>query len=196
MLIKVGHFKHCFSLACFIIAKSPVLTHVNASLNGLTTIRSCGPEIQVKLVREFDRYQDEHSGTWHLNVVTSTAFGLFLDVLLVAFQGVVAFSFIGLNSGDVLAGNVGLALSQAAILTGMVQYGFRLFIEVVSQLSSVERIVQYTNLPKEHPLTSPTPLPDGWPKRGRVVFKRVTMRYENDQPPVLKVTNNWRLVID
>lgn len=83
---------------------------------------------------------------------------------------------------------MGLALSQASILTGMVQYGFRLFVEVMSQMTSVERIVEYTHLPKEHPLESPSPLPDNWPRRGKIVLKDVSMRYEENQPCVLKVS--------
>lgn len=69
----------------------------------------------------------------------------------------------------------------------MVQHGFRLFIEVVSHLTSVDRIIQYTNLPKEHPLYSPTPLPQHWPKRGLIKLKRVSMRYDENHPYVLKV---------
>jgi ATP-binding cassette subfamily C (CFTR/MRP) protein 4 len=89
--------------------------------------------------------------------------------------------------GNILGGNVGLALSQASILTGMVQYGFRLFVEVMSQLTSVEKIVQYTNLPKEYPLTSSISLPNNWPERGHIVLKNVCMRYEKDDPLILKV---------
>ena len=80
-------------------AKSPVFSHLNASLNGLTTIRSCGPAIGSRLVSEFDRYQDEHSGAWFLTIATSTAFGMFLDLLLVVFNAVVAYSFVLLNGG-------------------------------------------------------------------------------------------------
>lgn len=83
---------------------------------------------------------------------------------------------------------MGLAISQASIMTGMVQHGFRLFVEVMTQLTSVERIIEYLDLPKEHPLQSPTPLPENWPKRGRMVLKHVSMRYEENQPDVLKVS--------
>ncbi|KAJ8684206.1 hypothetical protein QAD02_019998, partial [Eretmocerus hayati] len=170
-------------------AKSPIFSHVSATLNGLTTIRSCGGKIEDKLKREFDSYQDDHSGTWYLSVVTAAAFGMFLDLVLVLFNACVAYSFLLLNYGNTLGGNVGLALTQASIMTGMVQHGFRLFVEVMSQLTSVERIIQYTNLPKEHPLYSPTPLPDKWPRRGKVVMKRVSMRYEENLPDVLKNLN-------
>ncbi|XP_014206367.1 multidrug resistance-associated protein 4-like [Copidosoma floridanum] len=170
-------------------AKSPVFSHVNATLNGLTTIRSCGEQIAGRLVKEFDRYQDEHSGACFLAIATSIVFSIFLDLLLVAFVGVVAYSFILADDGKTPGGNVGLALSQATILTGMVQYGFRIFVDAVSQLTSVERMLQYTNLPKEHPLTSPTPLPKEWPRRGKLALRHVSMRYEDNKPLVLKDLN-------
>ncbi|XP_011505751.1 PREDICTED: probable multidrug resistance-associated protein lethal(2)03659 [Ceratosolen solmsi marchali] len=170
-------------------AKSPVFSHVNASLNGLTTIRSCGKKIENRLVMEFDRYQDEHSGTWYMIITTAAAFGMILDFILILLNAVIAYSFIYLNNGNILGGNVGLALSQAAILTGMVQYGFRLYVEVMSQLTSVEKIVQYTNLPKEHPLISIIPLPKNWPQCGRISMKNVSMRYEKNEPLVLKELN-------
>ena len=70
----------------------------------------------------------------------------------------------------------------------MVQYGFRLFVEVLAQLTSVERILQYTRLPKEQPLTSLVQLPERWPRRGRIELRNVSMRYEDGQPFVLKVS--------
>lgn len=72
---------------------------VSTSLNGLTTIRSCGSSVRGRLVKEFDRYQDEHTGTWFLNVVTATAFGVFLDIILVIFYACIAYSFVLFHSG-------------------------------------------------------------------------------------------------
>lgn len=46
---------------------------------------------------------------------------------------------------------MGLAVSQALMLTGLVQYGIRQTAEVVSQMTSVERVLEYTKLEKEGP---------------------------------------------
>lgn len=51
---------------------------------------------------------------------------------------------------------VGLALSQAMILSGMLQYGMRQTAEVVNQLTSVERVMQYTKLETEGEYNTPT----------------------------------------
>lgn len=44
---------------------------------------------------------------------------------------------------------VGLAISQSLILTGMLQHGMKQIADVVSQMTCVERVVEYTTLPKE-----------------------------------------------
>lgn len=49
----------------------------------------------------------------------------------------------------IFSGNVGLAISQTLILTGMLQFGVRQTAEVISQMTSVERILQYTHIERE-----------------------------------------------
>ncbi|KAL7299745.1 hypothetical protein TKK_0007495 [Trichogramma kaykai] len=181
-------------------AKSPVLSHLNATMNGLTTIRSSGPEVERLLVREFDRFQDEHTGAWYQTIATQTVFGMFLDLLFLILNASVAFSFILRNDGTTKSSDVGLALSQAMILCGMVQYGFRLYVDFIGQLTSVERILQYFRLPEEHPLETDKALPPNWPNRGDIVLKNVTMRYSDNSPPALKnlearIEAGWKLGI-
>lgn len=80
-------------------AKSPVFSHVGATLNGLTTIRSHGKNVQLMLQKEFDDYQDIHSGAWYLVIATESAFGFILDLVCCIFIGCVCFSFILMDSG-------------------------------------------------------------------------------------------------
>lgn len=50
---------------------------------------------------------------------------------------------------------VGLAISQALGLTGMVQYGMTQIAEVINQMTSVERVLQYTKIDQEGPFDTP-----------------------------------------
>lgn len=50
---------------------------------------------------------------------------------------------------------VGLALSQALILTGMLQYGIRQASDLINQLISVDRVLQYTKIEQEGPFETP-----------------------------------------
>lgn len=50
---------------------------------------------------------------------------------------------------------VGLALTQILGIVGPIQYGVRQIAEVVNQLTSVERVLQYTTIEKEGPFETP-----------------------------------------
>ncbi|KAG5313938.1 L259 protein, partial [Acromyrmex insinuator] len=56
-------------------------------------------------------------------------------------------------------------------------------------MTSVERILQYTNLPKEEPITSDNPPPPIWPSQGQLILKDINMKYHIDDSPVLKNLN-------
>lgn len=90
--------------------------------------------------------------------------------------------------GATLSGNVGLVMSQSMILSGMLQYGAQQTAQVSNQMTSVERIMQYTNLEKEGPFESvPTKKPHrDWPHQGRIVFDKLSLRYVAEDTPVLK----------
>ncbi|XP_043486988.1 ATP-binding cassette sub-family C member 4-like, partial [Polistes fuscatus] len=168
------------------ICRSPIFCHVNTTLTGLSTIRSSGNEIEHVLKKKFDHLQDRHTGVWYLILAISDFLGLVFDLLSCLFIAFICFFFILVDTDNTLGGDVGLAISQALILVGMLQYGIRQIVEISIQMTSVERICQYTNLPKEESLTSTNPAPPTWPSQGQIVFKNVYMRYNPNEPPVLK----------
>ncbi|XP_058800223.1 ATP-binding cassette sub-family C member 4-like [Phymastichus coffea] len=186
------------------ITRSPVFTHLNATLNGITTIRAYQAEKILKT--EFDKLQDMHTSSWYMFIATSTAFGFSLDVFCFLFTGLVTFSFLVMKD-NFTGGDVGLAITQVMSLTGMIQWGMRQSAEVTNQLMSVERVLEYSELPAEPNLRDGGELakkkkkklkkgeqekmqliepPKDWPTYGRVEFKSVYMRYSEDEPPVLK----------
>ncbi|XP_063977599.1 ATP-binding cassette sub-family C member 4-like [Diachasmimorpha longicaudata] len=171
------------------ITKSPVFSHVATTMNGLSTIRSRGAEVQVMLQKEFDRYQDKHTGSWYLILATQSAFGLVLDLVSCVFIACVCYSLILMDHGDTMSGSVGLAISQSLILTGMLQYGVRQSTEVQSQMTAVERVLEYSDLPQEEAEESSSPPPPNWPSSGRIQFRNVFMSYKKDDTPVLKNLN-------
>ncbi|KFB53213.1 AGAP003221-PA-like protein [Anopheles sinensis] len=170
------------------ITRSPVFSHLSATLSGLSTIRSSNA--QEKIREEFDDLQNVHSAVWQLTMASNAALGLWLDCISTAFVACVTFSFIVLHQ-DTYSANVGLAISQALILTGMVQYGIRQTTESIQQMTAVERVVQYTEIPSEQ---DPPKVPPGdWPWKGQIQFHNMSLSYEQGMPPVLK---NLELVIE
>lgn len=75
------------------------------------------------------------------------------------------------------------------MLTSIAQYGIKRSTEVVSHMTSVERILEYTQLPQEKPLESSITLPNNWPSEGKITFKDVSMKYSENDPLILKVNN-------
>ncbi|XP_003399081.1 ATP-binding cassette sub-family C member 4 isoform X1 [Bombus terrestris] len=171
------------------IAKSPIFSHVNATLSGLTTIRSSGSNIVELLQKQFDDLQDVHTGAWCMTISIPETFGLYLDFVAIMFVACVCLSFILMDTENVLGGNVGLAISQSLIIVGTLQHGMRQSGEMIAHITSVERILQYINLPKEDPWTSDNPPPADWPKHGQLALKNVSMKYDQDETAVLKNLN-------
>lgn len=53
-------------------------------------------------------------------------------------------------SGNAIpVGNVGLAVTQSLTLTAMLQHGARMLVEFLAQLTSVERVLEYTKIESE-----------------------------------------------
>ncbi|XP_072332338.1 ATP-binding cassette sub-family C member 4 isoform X2 [Scyliorhinus torazame] len=166
--------------------RSPVFSHLSSSLQGVWTIRATKTEPQFQA--KFDEHQDLHSETWFLFLSTSRWLAVRLDALCAIFVSAVAFGCI-IIANQLDAGQVGLALSYAITLMGMFQWGVRQSAEVENLMTSVERVLDYTELESEAPWESYKPPPNGWPDHGAVVFENVNFGYSPDCEPVLKDLN-------
>ncbi|XP_033334914.2 ATP-binding cassette sub-family C member 4 isoform X1 [Megalopta genalis] len=173
------------------VTRSPVFGHLNATLQGLPTIRAF--EAGEILTKEFDNHQDLHSSAWYIFIATSRAFGFWLDLFCVVYIILVTYSFLLLEDslGATLGGNVGLAITQSIGLTGMFQWGMRQSTELENQMTSVERVLEYSKVDSEPPLEStPDKEPkDSWPEEGKIEFKNLHLRYDPAEEPVLKNLN-------
>lgn len=84
--------------------------------------------------------------------------------------------------GDNYGGNVGLAITQAMGMTGMVQWGMRQSAELETTMTAVERVVEYQTVdtePNLESIESKKP-PKEWPEKGGVKFNKVSLRYFPD----------------
>ncbi|XP_051799250.1 ATP-binding cassette sub-family C member 4-like isoform X1 [Acanthochromis polyacanthus] len=162
--------------------RSPVFSHLSSSLQGLWTIRAFGAEERFQ--KAFDAHQDLHSEAWFLFLTTSRWFAVRLDFICAVFVTVTTFGCVLLRE-QLDAGSVGLALSYAVTLTGMFQWGVRQSAEVENMMTSVERVVEYSELESEAPWETHRRPPPNWPSKGLVTFDQVSFSYSPDGPTVL-----------
>lgn len=158
-------------------ARSPIYSHLAATLNGLSTIRAF--EAEKILAMEFDNHQDLNTSAYYLFIASARAFGFWLDSVLVIYIAIVVLSFFLMgNSG----GNVGLAITQALGLTGMVQWGMRQSAELENTMTAVERVVEYNTVDPEPEFESSpeNKPPEEWPEKGKIKFDKMSMSYFPD----------------
>ncbi|GFS16349.1 multidrug resistance-associated protein 4-like [Elysia marginata] len=168
--------------------RSPVFSHLSATLQGLHTIRAMHMEQQ--LAAEFDAHQDLHTEAWFLFLATSRWLGIRLDCLSACFVICVVY-FSLLVSGTMDPGFVGLSVVYSMNLMGLFQWTVRQSVELENQMISVERVLQYARLPIEADLESSPghKPPDTWPSSGSLKAKGVSLRYSPSAPFVLKDIN-------
>lgn len=180
------------NIIILISARSPVFNHLSASVHGLTTIRALNA--QDILTKEFDNHQDLHSSAWFIFFSGSRAFGFYIEFLCMIFTGVVTYTLLSL-SDIALAGDAGLVITQCILLTGMLQWGVRQTAELENQMTSVERILEYSNLPQEPALErKPENIPpEKWPQKGQIIFDNVSLTYDRQEKPAL---NNLKFTVE
>jgi ATP-binding cassette, subfamily C (CFTR/MRP), member 4 len=127
--------------------------------------------------------------SWYLFLATSRAFAFWLEIVCVIYIAVVTLSFLVLGN-NAMGGSIGLAITQVMNLIFMCQWGMRQTAELENQMTSVERVIEYSKLPEEVTTTAPaTNVPESWPERGRIQFKNFFLKYSAEGNFVLKNFN-------
>jgi ABC-type multidrug transport system fused ATPase/permease subunit len=95
-----------------------------------------------------------------------------------------------------ITASLGVMSKGDPAVTGMaMQYAFQVIwglaffvmnvTNVEAQAVSLERIHQYSTLPKEEPELKPLP-PPSWPASGQIEWQRMGLRYRKGLPPALR----------
>jgi len=164
--------------------RSPLVQTIQASIDGLTTIRA--NEAQEQMIAEFDQRQDRHSGAWMLFLETGRWLAFRLDIANAAYITTVAVmtplmaQYAGMSASD-----IGLSLTTCVQLLGMLQWGIRQSTETENLMTSVERLMEYTRLEDEVKTGNKDP---SWPKDNSITFKDVHFSY-NGVDDVLRNIN-------
>ncbi|KYB25908.1 hypothetical protein TcasGA2_TC034098 [Tribolium castaneum] len=156
-------------------------SQLTATLQGLSTIKAFGA--QEILQKEFDKHQNVHSSAFHTIIGVYALLGLIAEFMSALYTTAVSFSFF-IFGKEAYIGNVGLAIHLAIQLTGSVEFLMRIWSSLDTEITSVERVLDYTKIPQE--IEGNICPPKSWPSKGRISFQSVCLKYSPTDPPVLK----------
>lgn len=165
------------------MTRAPVVGYLNSSLEGLTTIRASGN--QTLLIRQFERHQDLNTSTLYMYFSIAKAFGFWLDCMCKVYVALVIYSSIFMSDrGEGSGGKVGLIITQAFGMMGLLQWGIRQWAELENQMTCVERLNEYSDTEQEkHAGVDP----DSWPLKGHIEYRNVCMTYFTGKPVLTNV---------
>ncbi|CAF0703154.1 unnamed protein product [Brachionus calyciflorus] len=176
------------------IVRSPIYVHVNNTLSGMTIIRAANME--ETLNEEFYVHTDYHTRANAAFIYVNRWLGVRLDWVATIFTYIAVFSCIFLKRYDFLdmdSGQVGLMLVYLLQLVGLFQWTVRQSCEVENLMTSVERVLEYTDLETEPLYKGDIKPPEDWPSSGEICFEDVSFRYDKTLNYVL---NNINLKIN
>ena len=81
-------------------ARSPVYSHISATIQGLSTIRAY--KEQIRFLNNFHFYQNEHTKGWYTKLTTTRWFGIRLDMFGAVFITSLVFTSIPLSDGNIV----------------------------------------------------------------------------------------------
>jgi len=171
-------------------ARSPILSLVESTASGLTTLRAFG-QLETTRKRAMADFDVLFKTALAFNA-TSRYMAVRLDMITSA-STVTTACFCVLFASQASPGLAGLALTSVLQTGGVFQFAIRQLMEAESMFASVERLVQFTDtVPKEEDVTTEAVMmtsstsKGAWPSEGEIVFDRVYARYRSRLPFVLK----------
>ncbi|KAI7753670.1 hypothetical protein M8C21_015812 [Ambrosia artemisiifolia] len=170
------------------VSRSPIYASFSETLDGSSTIRAFKSE-DLFLSRFID-HVTMYQKTSYSEIIASLWLSLrlqFLAAFVVSYIAVMAVigsnGHLPVNLGT--PGLVGLALSYAAPVVSLLGSFLTSFTETEKELVSVERVLQYMDIPQEE-LQGRTISDANWPFEGQIEFHHVTLRYMPSLPPAFR----------
>ncbi|XP_033760188.1 LOW QUALITY PROTEIN: multidrug resistance-associated protein 5-like [Pecten maximus] len=165
--------------------RSPLLSHVTASIQGISTIHAFGKSQE--FLNRFHQLMDTNTLPFFLFYSSNRWLAVRLDLLSAIVIGITGLLVI-LTYESMTPALAGMAMAFAIQLTGLFQFTIRLAIETEARFVSVERLQHYS---KEEASEAPAIIKNNrpessWPKDGAITFKSVKMRYRENLPYALK----------
>ncbi|KAJ8381864.1 hypothetical protein SKAU_G00026420 [Synaphobranchus kaupii] len=174
-------------------ARSPIFSHLILSLRGLWTIRAFGRQSYFETL--FHKALNTHTANWYLYLSTLRWFLFRIDMIFILFFTTTAFISVGTNRDK--PGEIGIIITLAMLILGTFQWAVITSITVDGLMRSVDRVFKFIDLPSEEPknmtrvkktdvvIENPH-ADDGWPFRGQMEVRDLTVKYTEAGRAVLQ----------
>jgi len=168
------------------VSRSPIFTQFSETLHGLSTIRAFGAtgrfyqqSLSLILANTRCLYNQDLASQW---------VSVRLDVCsaMIA-SATVLLPIITIDTGGTMSMSpaaFGLSIAYALELSAFLKFGTKCTLDLQKGMASVERILEYSELPSEPTAGDPLPSPQ-WPQRGQIVATSLCVRYRPELPLAL-----------
>ncbi|EIN12781.1 multidrug resistance-associated ABC transporter [Punctularia strigosozonata HHB-11173 SS5] len=163
------------------VSRSPVLSIYGETISGVPVIRAFGAS--TKFMADMLRSVDTNSNPYYWQQCTIRWLDVRLGQISNFVVGLIAVSMI-LRSG-VDASLAGFTLSMSSSMVWILTFLVFSFVGLEQSMVSLERVKEYSELPREAPeFLEPRP-PASWPSEGEIVCEDLVIRYAPELPPVI-----------
>ncbi|KAK2461323.1 hypothetical protein APHAL10511_006850 [Amanita phalloides] len=166
--------------------RSPIFSHFNELLEGIVTVRAFSAER--RFLDNLHTKIDTTTKMWYMFWMTNRWLLLNFDVLgALSVLITTLFSVATLTNG---AGLAGVCITSAMTFTTSVYWACRFWTALELDLNSVERVIEYLDLPQEPPtIIESNRVPAYWPSSNRdplISVEKLSVKYAPDLSPVLQ----------
>ncbi len=168
------------------IARSPRYAHFKETLQGLSVIRAFDQsEWSMNQFYSKLKYSTE---MFHTHYMVNRWFSTRLPLIGAAISASTGLTVVFSSyHGHIAAGTAGLVTIYALDFWRHLNWGVRIFSDLESRMTSVERLQFYCELPAEkNYIGQSAELDPAWPRSGSLEFRNVSLRYADHLPMVLK----------
>ncbi|KZT70050.1 P-loop containing nucleoside triphosphate hydrolase protein [Daedalea quercina L-15889] len=167
------------------VTRSPLYSIYGETIAGVTVLRAFGAS--TKFMRDMLRCVDTNTNPyywmWGVNRWLSARFNLLSSAVV----GVTA--FVCVLTPGINASLAGMALAFSSTVLNDLLFLVRRFVGLEQSMVAVERIKEFSELPREPPeFVEPRP-PASWPQKGAIECEDLVIRYAPDLPNVLHNLN-------
>ncbi|CAF1101378.1 unnamed protein product [Adineta ricciae] len=160
------------------ITRSPIYSHLTSTIQGLKVIRSSNNEhIWLK---QFENYLNDNTNTNHLIITTNRWAAVRFDWVALIFISLVTLSSMILRLIQyqlISPSQIALILSYSLSLMALLQWTIRQSVVIESQMTSVERVLEYCSVEQEEENNEHQNVSLTWPSKGEIVFENISMKY-------------------